>query len=139
MEAQASPLQAPPPQTVPAAEAAEQPAARVAGVPAAAAIPLAPSNPDASVRVALIGKETVWVSARAAGKPLFSGILTANQTRTVEANNTLLLRVGNAGGINVTLNGKSLGALGARGQTQTVQFTPGGFQIVAASSPSLPL
>ena len=83
--------------------------------------------------------EPVWVSARADGKYLFSEILTANQTRTVEANDTVLVRLGNAGGLSVTLNGKPVGALGEKGQPRTVQFTPGGFQIVAAPKPSLPL
>jgi cytoskeletal protein RodZ len=104
---------------------------------AAAGEPTTPSN-DA-VRVELMAKENVWVSARAGGKILFSGTLTANETRTVEANGTLLLRVGNAGAVAVTLNGKSIGALGAPGQPRTVQFTPGGFQTLAASRPVFPL
>jgi len=130
------------PPIVPAAEVPARPVAAVAELPAAAPVDQAsttPSNPNAAVRVALTAKARVWVSARADGKMLFSGMLTTNETRTVEAHDILLLRVGNAGVISVTLNGKSLGALGARGQTRTVQFTSGGFQTVAASRSSLPL
>jgi cytoskeleton protein RodZ len=139
---------APPPVTVPSAAAAE-PAPATAIPPAAepavstsaeAAPPQAPAgNADALVRVALTADEPVWISARADGKYLFSGVLTPNQTRTVEANDTLLIRTGNAGGLTVTLNGKPVGVLGPKGQIRTVQFTPGGFQIVAAPKPSLPL
>ena len=73
--------------------------------------------------------------ARTDGKYSFSGTLEANQTRTVEANSTVLLRLGNAGGVNITLNGKPIGAVGPKGQVRTVQLTSGGFEIVAAPKP----
>ena len=70
--------------------------------------------------------------ARTDGKYLFSGTLDANQTRTIDAENAVLLRLGNAGGVNITLNGKPLAPMGPKGQVRTVQLTSGGFQIVAA-------
>jgi cytoskeleton protein RodZ len=104
------------------------------------ALPAASSNPNAPVRVELVADEPVWVLARTDGKYLFSGTLEAKQTRTVEANSTVLLRLGNAGGVNITLNGKSLGAVGPKGQVRTVQLTSGGFEIVAVpKAPSVPL
>jgi len=121
--------------------AAPPPAASPApsDTPSASAAENGESINSAAVRVELTAKEKVWISARADGKVLFSGMLTENETRTVEANDKLLLRVGNAGALDVTLNGKSLGALGAKGQPRTVQFTSGGFQTVAAFRPVLPL
>jgi cytoskeleton protein RodZ len=101
--------------------------------------PVPNSNPNATVRVELTADEPVWVLARADGKYLFSGTLEPKQTRVVEASGTLLLRLGNAGGVNISLNGKPIGTLGAKGQVRDVQFTSGGFQIVAAPKPSLPL
>ncbi len=76
--------------------------------------------------------EPSWVLVRTDGKYLFSGTLEPNETRTVEASKSLELRLGNAGGVTVMLNGKPIGALGPKGQVRTVQFTSGGFQIVAA-------
>src|SRR5205823_5122391 len=58
------------------------------------------SNPNAAVRVELTAEEPVWVLARAGGKYLFSGTLEPKQTRSVESNGPLLLRLGNAGGVN---------------------------------------
>jgi cytoskeleton protein RodZ len=99
-----------------------------------------PPNPNATVRVQVTADDTVWVLARADDKFMFSGTLEANQSRTVEGNSKVLLRLGNAGGVTITLNGKPVGPVGPKGQVRTVQFTSGGFQIVAAPpKPSLPL
>ncbi len=97
------------------------------------AAPPASAGQQNAVKVRLSADEPVWVLARADGKYLFSGTLDENETRTVEADNSLLLRFGNAGGINVSLNGKDLGAMGPKGQVRTVQFTSGGFHIVPAA------
>lgn len=129
------------PHAAPPAEEAKAPAPAPAGTPAATDPMAPPPNPNAPVRVELKASEPVWVSVRSDGKYLFSGTLEANQTRTVDANEKVVLRLGNAGGIDVTLNGKPLGTLGPKGQIRTVQLTSGGFEIVAApkAPPSDPL
>jgi cytoskeleton protein RodZ len=95
-----------------------------------------PSKSNAAVRIELTADEPVWVLARAGGKYLFSGTLEPKQTRSVESNSPLLLRLGNAGGVNITLNGKPLGAVGPKGQVRDVEFTSGGFHVVAGTKPS---
>ncbi len=120
-----------------------QPAATTEATPAAAT-PLAgantPPNPNATVHVELTAVEAVWLLVKADGKYVFSGTIEPNQSRTVEANSTVLLRLGNAGGVNITLNGKPIGAVGPKGQVRTIQLTSGGFEIVAAPKPpSAPL
>jgi cytoskeleton protein RodZ len=97
------------------------------------------ANPNAPVRVQLTADEPVWVLARADGKYIFSGTLDTNQTRSLEANEAVTLRLGNAGGVHITLNGKPLEAVGPKGQVREIQLTSGGFHIVAAPKPSLPL
>jgi hypothetical protein len=92
----------------------------------------------APVRVQVVAAEAVWVLARADGKYLFSGTLEPNEARTLEATERLTLRLGNAGGVTITLNGKPVGTVGPKGQVRELQFTSGGFQIVAAPKPSLP-
>ena len=40
------------------------------------------------------------------------------------------LLIGNAGGLEISLNGKPIGPVGPRGQIRIVELTPAGFQIV---------
>jgi hypothetical protein len=67
---------------------------------------------------------------------VFSGILAANQSKTVESKEYAKLRVGNAAGLEVRLNGKLLGPLGHRGQVLIVVFTPDNFQIMSPARES---
>jgi cytoskeletal protein RodZ len=97
------------------------------------------SNPNAAVRVELTADEPVWVLVRTDGKYLFSGTLGAKESRTFDAANTVLLRLGNAGGVTIALNGKPVGSVGPKGQVRTVQFTSGGFEIVPVAKPPAPL
>jgi hypothetical protein len=63
-------------------------------------------------------------------------VLETNQSRVVDANATVLLLIGNAGGVTILLNGKPIGSLGPKGQVRNVQLTSGGFEIVAPKSPA---
>jgi hypothetical protein len=102
-------------------------------------VPVAGDHPNAPVRVELTADEPVWVLVRSDGKYFFSGTLGAKESRAFEATSTVLLRLGNAGGVTITLNGKPVGPVGPKGQVRTVQFTSGGFEIVAVPKPPLPL
>src|ERR1035437_1566734 len=97
------------------------------------------SHPNAAVRGELTADEPVWVLVRSDGKYFFSGTLGAKESRAFEAASTVLLRLGNAGGVTITLNGKPVGPVGPKGQVRTVQFTSGGFEIVAVPKPPVPL
>jgi cytoskeleton protein RodZ len=149
---QPAPTEAQPAQAQQAQNAAAQPAT---GPPAAEATPSTPtpatsgpatpsetagaaSNPNAAVRVQLTAQEPVWVRAQSDGKYLFSGTLQPNETRTVEAGTEIRLRLGNAAGVTILLNGKPVGQVGPKGQVRTVQFTSGGFNIVSAPKPAPP-
>jgi cytoskeleton protein RodZ len=138
----AAPEQSAPTPAAPPANAAQQPAPATPTAPAEGAAEQAPppqsalpSNPNAAVRVQVTADEPVWLAARTDGKYLFSGTLDANQSRTLEANNDVVLRLGNAGGVTILLNGKPIGSVGPKGQVRTVQLTSGGFQIVAPKPP----
>ena len=101
--------------------------------------PVPASNSDAPVRVELTADEPVWILVRSDGKYFFSGTLGVKESRTFEAASTVLVRLGNAGGVTMTLNGNPVGPVGPKGQVRTVQFTSGGFEIVAVPKPPAPL
>ncbi len=107
---------------------------------AMAATTTIPSQPRPAsgnkVLVDLTAREETWLSVSSDGKQVFAGILAPNQSKTVEGKEYAKIRVGNAAGIEVRLNGKPLGPLGHRGQVLIVVFTPDNFQIVAPSKES---
>ena len=79
----------------------------------------------------LMAREKTWLSVSSDGKPVFSGVLAAHQTKIIEGKQFAKLTVGNAAGLEVRLNGKRLGRLGARGQVLVVVFTPDNFEIIS--------
>ena len=123
-------LPAAPPTT--SSPVAEQPAQS----PSVAA-PAAALQPAGPVHVEITASEIVWIFAKADGKTSFTGTLEPNQSRTVDASGSVVLRLGNAGGAHITLNGKPIGDVGPRGQPRTVEITANGFQVVAPPKPPL--
>lgn len=120
--------------------AAETPIRAAGLVPAAAPEPkrvteAAPAE-GGVFRVELSALEPTWLSIVADGKRTFDGVLEAEQKETLEGREMARIRTGNAGGLNVVYNGKSIGSLGAHGQVRTVVFTPEGYETVNA--PVLP-
>jgi cytoskeleton protein RodZ len=97
----------------------------------------AQENQAGTMHLALTAAEETWVRATANGKIVFSGVIQPNETKSLEAADTVTLRIGNAGGISITLNGKLIPAVGPKGQVRVVQLTPGGeVQVVPPKPPS---
>ena len=95
-----------------------------------------PAPSGTKVLLDLLAHEATWLSVSSDGKPVFSGILAPNQSKTVEGKEYAKMRVGNAAGIEVRLNGKLLGPLGHRGQVLVVVFTGDNFQIMSPAKES---
>jgi cytoskeletal protein RodZ len=87
------------------------------------------------VVLSLSATEKTWLSITSNGKKIFSGILEPSQSKTLTGAEDATLKVGNAGGIEVLWNGKSIGPIGPRGQVRTVQFTPEKFRILSPDEP----
>ncbi len=97
---------------------------------AAASVPAAPAVPAYKVLLELLAREETWLSVSSDGRTVFSGILAPNQSKSVEGRESAKLKVGNAAGLEVRLNGKLISPLGGRGQVLVVVFHPDNFQIV---------
>lgn len=76
----------------------------------------APGAPRDGLALALAVKERSWVRVEVDGEEVFSGVLDEGQAQTWQAKKRITLRLGNAGGVEVTLNGQPLGTLGRRGR-----------------------
>ena len=97
----------------------------------------APAPADAAhVRVGLSADEKTWISISSDGKNVFAQSLEPHETKIVEASSKVRLLVGNAGGVEISLNGKPIGPIGPRGQVRIVELTPAGFQIVPRNPPT---
>lgn len=105
-----------------------------AALPAPVLSTVAPGQP-APLQVQIRATQAVWIRVAADGRYLFSGTLQPNQTRTVEGNQLVQLRAGNAAGVEVLWNGKPVGSIGPEGQVRNVDFTPQGFKVLAAPAP----
>jgi len=86
----------------------------------------------------LSATEKTWLSISSEGKRLFSGFLEPSQTKTLTGLDAARMTVGNAGGIEVRLNGKPIGPIGKSGQVRTVVFTPDNFEVLPADTPAPP-
>ena len=96
----------------------------------------AETGPDGGVVLSISATETTWLSITSEGKKIFSGVLEPTQTKTLRASDVAKMKVGNAGGLDVRLNGKSIGPIGPRGQVREVVFTGDKVQILAPAAPS---
>jgi hypothetical protein len=66
-----------------------------------------------------------WVGIQdAAGAQVFSGRITKGQSQTFTDSQLLNLTIGNAGAVNLVVNGKDLGTPGGVGEVVHLSFTP---------------
>lgn len=130
----AQPAEVPKPEFRPA-EVSENGAIRVpetspskpaATVPAVAAAP----GESSAVRVAFTATEPVWVSIKSDGEHKYSGTLDGQQTREFDAARKMTVLVGNAGGLDLSLNGKPVGPIGPKGEIRLLVLTPDGAHVV---------
>lgn len=76
--------------------------------------------------VQIKAKEDSWVSIVADGKSVMQRVLPADKNKKIKAGKSLILRTGNAGGIEVSFNGRPLGALGNENEPLTLTFNASG-------------
>jgi cytoskeletal protein RodZ len=133
VEQNTTPQRAPSPATVPVSLASVSPVAAVPGQEE----PAAPTG--SGLQLHLTATEETWLSISSDGAQVFSGLLEANETKTIEGKEIAKLRVGNAAGLEVRLNGKPLGPLGVHGQVRDLVFTSDEFPSHLPGSLTQPL
>jgi cytoskeleton protein RodZ len=87
---------------------------------------------DGPTRIVLGATADSWIQIRDADHSvLFTGVLKPGETYRVPDRPGLSMRTGNAGGLNVTVDGKPLPSLGPIGTVRNVALDP---QLLAANS-----
>jgi hypothetical protein len=106
---------------VSAAPAAEPGLSEMAAAPVTLAPPVTVAPEDLALRIDSHG--TVWLSITADGVRQWQGTMRANQSREVQAAESVRLTVGDAGAVSLTLNGRSLPGLGRAGEVRNLTIT----------------
>lgn len=82
---------------------------------------------DQGVRVVLKvnDQQQSWMQVEADGNTVFSGLVGPGEMKDFKAQEKIFLHVGNAGAVEVNVNGKNLGRLGENGKVVKIPFTSG--------------
>jgi cytoskeleton protein RodZ len=82
--------------------------------------------PERTFFIVIKAKEDAWISVIADGKTVAHGVLNQDKQKLVKAGKQIILKTGNAGGLEVSYNGRPLGPIGSESETRTLLFTPTG-------------
>jgi cytoskeleton protein RodZ len=80
-------------------------------------------------------REESWVEITADGKAVPSELMVAGSERTVRGQKEIVVKAGNAGGIDFRFNGKKVDSSAQYGEVKTVFFGPGGMLPNAPAPP----
>ncbi len=124
---------------VPAANSAATPGTSSAP-PASSATPAATApktaatdkKPEFAIVVSIKATKKAWVKVTADGKTIYQDQMDpdifSKKEVALHANDKMSMVIGNAGGIELVVNGKPAGTLGSDGQTRSLTITPEGIQ-----------
>ncbi len=108
------PTSLPSPAPQQSAAAAAQSLSQPVSIPGTPALPAAVAPPPSRIVIAV--KDNTWVEIRnSAGKPIISQVLNPGETYMVPNETGLVLATGNIGGLEFTVDGQIVPALGAKG------------------------
>jgi cytoskeleton protein RodZ len=82
------------------------------------------SSTPGDFSVAIEAREESWVTITADGKPILSELMGAGSQHRIHGHKEIVVRAGNAGGLDFQFNGQKLPAVGDYGEVKTVTFGP---------------
>ena len=87
------------------------------------------------LKIDLKANEASWVGIYENDKLTFAKVMEAGETKTVESSAKVRVQLGNAAGVELTVNGNPAGPLGRKGQVRTVDVTAGGIRTADSKKP----
>jgi transcriptional regulator with XRE-family HTH domain len=101
--------------------------------------PLAATAAAGVLALDLVARENCWVSVKVDGVKVLDRVLGAGERESLRAERELVLSVGNAGGIEITLNGRAGMALGRPGEVRrNIVITPESLPTLLRAEPTPP-
>jgi cytoskeleton protein RodZ len=79
--------------------------------------------------------EEAWLSVHSGEKPLFSGLLNSQESRSFPLQSPLKLVLGNAGGVRILVNGQPFSSLGRAGERKTLEISSENYKQYLAPEP----
>jgi hypothetical protein len=94
------------------------------GSGAVTSVPAPAAQPSRRLLVTLDVRRTCWVAATADGQRAVYALLEAGARETLSGTREIVVRAGDAGALDWTVNGRNVGAFGKAGEVRTVKITP---------------
>ncbi len=88
--------------------------------------------------VVIHAREESWIAVTADGKTVASELLAQGSERVISGRKEIIVKAGNAGGIEFRFNGKKVDAGGESGEVKTITFGRDGMVPKAPAAPSTP-
>jgi cytoskeleton protein RodZ len=87
-----------------------------------------PASGSSSTQFSLLIKahDDSWITITSDGKPIPSELMIAGSERTIQGTKQIIVKAGNAGGLDFQLNGEKVPVIGESGEVKTVIFGPRG-------------
>ncbi|SRR6266404_5274309 len=95
-----------------------------------------PEGFPVAMRVAFTASEPVWVSIKSDGTRTYTGTIEVQESKQFDASRKMTVLVGNAGALQISLNGKHVGPIGPRGEIRLLVLTPQGAHVVPRTPPT---
>lgn len=95
-----------------------------------------PASSEAPIVLLITAQQDSWLTITVDGKLFYKDNLAAGQQQSIAAQNEIVLRSGNIGGVDITFNGQKLPAQGNDAEVKTLTFTPKGLTSTPAETSS---
>ena len=94
-----------------------------------------PLSTSGSFELSLHATDEVWLSTTVDTQQPSEAILSRGQSKTLQASDKVVIRIGNPVALQVSINGKRIPIRGAEGQPETLTFTAVGLQYAGGPPP----
>lgn len=86
--------------------------------------------------VVVQGREDCWISITSDGKTIASYLLPGGEQRVARGRQSVIIKAGNAGGLDLLFNGKKVALQGTSGEVKTLIFGPEGLEASSTAPPN---